>query len=373
MKNLRDVLVVSLMLLGVIALVSSETYAQSSNSTSGPMHHAAMTGLSQTSEHRQMLPVIFNMEAILGDVAADMLGTCPASAHDRYVVRAPDGHLYRTWHAVHVRVDANDPGKGYCDFAHEHGHDPATSLADASMPAFGYSSAAGGLAIEAHPGFKVFVANAGKRNDEGRISNHSSRVVAHMGTGGVLRYTAQFHSLEVDMVAGDGSGRNLHVQGMANTKNVGNICQRSNQNNQVGRTVVTIPSAGCSIQSLYEIWEFTLRLTDRARVVVSTAVFDPITVMDPADKTKVVYTHTAYPKFGSSPKHGCDAEAYHGPYFWSNRGRSTSFTTNVYGASGSALTQLVSAHTNSNYNATNDGTQFKLRASQCAPGLGLKN
>jgi hypothetical protein len=310
---------------------------------------------------------------IRGDAPADVLGTCPAAVHDRYVVRGPDGFLYRTWHPVEVPLDPANPGAGTCRFAHEHGQDPSTSLADSSPPAFGYVSAAGGLAIEAHPGFKVFVANAGTRNDEGRVSNHSSRIVAHMGTGGVMRYHMQFHSLEVDMLAGDGSGRYLHVEGMADTKNAGNICQRANPGNRIGRTVVTVPAAGCSIQSLYEIWEFKLSLRDRATVVVSTAVFDPITVMDPSDLTRVVYTHEAYPQFGSSPKHGCDAEAYHGPYMWYNAGGSTTFTTDIYGGAGSTLTQEVSAHSVVNYNATNDGTQFKLHDSQCVPGLGLKN
>ena len=309
---------------------------------------------------------------VMGPVDPDVLGECPASVHDLYITVGPDGNTYRTWHPVEVPLSEGPPGVPSCRFAHEHGMDPSTSIANSAPPIFGYESVAAGILIEAHQGFKVFVVNAGTRNDEGRVANHSSRIVAHMGTGGPLRFNVQFHSLQVDMVSGDSSDRYIHVHGMADTRASGNICERSG--GEIGRTVVTIKNEGCVIQSLYEIWEFTLRLRDRATVIISTAVFDPITVKDSSDISRLVYTHTEYPEFGSFPKHGCDAESYHGPYRSSNAGRSTVFTTDAYGQSGDAISQVVSPHTYVELPMSSDGqTQFKLRASQCVSGLGLKN
>src|SRR5262245_30331322 len=59
---------------------------------------------------------------------------CPAWVHARYVTTGPDGKQYPTWHPP------IDPEFG-CLFGHEHGADPRTSHADASMPAFGYAAA----------------------------------------------------------------------------------------------------------------------------------------------------------------------------------------------------------------------------------------
>ena len=68
-------------------------------------------------------------------IAAEILGTCSAQVHDRYVVRGPDGVLYRTWHP---QVVDNGAG-GTCTFAHEHGVDPATSQLQGVEPiAFDY-------------------------------------------------------------------------------------------------------------------------------------------------------------------------------------------------------------------------------------------
>ena len=173
---------------------------------------------------------------------------------------------------------------------------------------------------EAHEGFKVFVINRGTTNDEGRTATTSTRVVAHMGTGGAKRFVERHHSLEFDLVAPD--GHEVHVMGMADTGFAGSICDRDQSlatpttTDDIGRTVVVIPGVGCDADgSLYEIWRFTLDV-GRATVVASTAVFDPITVLDPYDPGQAVLTMGVYPQFG--PQFGCDRESYHGPVHWRN-------------------------------------------------------
>lgn len=117
---------------------------------------------------------------VLPSVDPVILGTCPAAVHDRYTVVGPDGKTYRTWHPATVPLDPNDPLKGTCTFAHEHGDDPRTLLVNPSLPPFGYIGALAGD-NEPHEGFKVFVANRGVVNDEGatpRPARASSRTWA---------------------------------------------------------------------------------------------------------------------------------------------------------------------------------------------------
>lgn len=292
-----------------------------------------------------------------------ILGSCSQTTHDKYAVTGPNGKLYRTWHPAR-----DESG---CVFAHEHGDDPKTSFAKSTLPAFGYLGELAGD-DEPHAGFKVFVANAGTVNDEGRRAIHNTRMVFHMGTGGVKRYVARHHSLMFDMTAGDGSGRYVHVQGMADTGGVGSICANPRQ----GRTVMV--TTGCQTTSNYEIWEGTLKIGDKVTVIGSFAAFDPILAMDPADLSRVVYTKDVV---GGGPYYGCNRESYHGPIYWYNRGGATTYQTNVFGAitAGGPLKQEISASSTDfskqpAYNATNDGlTQFKFRKSQCVQGLGLKN
>ncbi len=310
----------------------------------------------------------------LEPVAAEILGTCSAAVHDRYTVTGPDGQLYRTWHPPVVPVDAANPGGPTCAFAHEHGDDPTTSLANPALPAFGYINAVAGHP-EAHEGFKVFVANRGARNDEGRVAQTSTRIVFHMGTGGVKRYTMPHHSLIFDLVAPD--GHYVHVQGLADSKLVGSICDRdralqdSNPNNDVGRTVMVVKGAGCDVESVYEIWSMSLNIANRVTVNVSTAAFDPITTMNPADMTQLIYTYTQYP----GDYHGCNRESYHGPVYWYNANGPTVYYTDAFGArvTNGPLKQEISKHSDIGIPMSQDQTQFKLHAPQCVPGLGLKN
>src|SRR5262245_27040562 len=208
---------------------------------------------------------------------------CPPALHDSYVTTGPDGKTYPTWHP------AVDPQSG-CYFGHEHGVAPRTSLVNSSLPAFGY---VGQLAAsdEPHAGFKVFVQNHGAVNNDGRTISHDVRMVFHMGTGGVKRFDTRLHSLEYDFSEVGGSGHAMHVKGMADTGGVGSICSNPRQ----GKTVVTQPGTGCSVDSLYEIWAVVLNVGGRGQVNASFALFDPITVMNPSDHTRLLFTSDYYP------------------------------------------------------------------------------
>lgn len=295
---------------------------------------------------------------------------CPTWVHDRNTTVAPDNLTYPTWHPQ------VDPEFG-CYFDHEHGADPRTSLADPSLPAFGYINAFAHqdhIAHEPHNGFKVFVVNKGTTNDEGRTATTSTRIVAHMGTGGPARFDNQFHSLEFDLVADD--GHYVHVQGMADTGGVGSICDSPRQ----GKTVMILPGLGCDRDSPYEIWQFKLNIGDKATVLVAVAVFDPITVMNPADHTQLLLMQDVFvsraneapfmPPFG-----GCNRESYSGPVYWYNQGGSTVYNTDVMGmiVDGGPLKQEVSAHKDIGIPMNQDQTQMKFRVNFCAPGLGPKN
>jgi len=300
---------------------------------------------------------------------------CPDWVHNRYTVRGPDGELYPTWHPQ------VDPEFG-CYFDHDHGDDPRTSLANPELPPFGYVGKLAGMP-EAHEGFKVFVANRGTRNDEGRVALTSTRIVAHMGTGGVRRYRVRHHSLMFDLVAP--SGHRVSVQGMADTGLVGSICERdrslsdNDPNNDIGRTVMTLPGAGCHSQnpgSLYEIWAFRLRLDNRVEVIASTAAFDPITTMNPANLDELHYTELVFEGF--SGLRGCYREAYHGPVYWYNQNGPEVFYTDAFGRPRGPIRQQVSRHNDIGIRMSerSDGFQniFKqMPTNYCGPGLGLKN
>ncbi len=300
---------------------------------------------------------------------------CPDWVHNRHVTKGPDGEFYPTWHPP-VDPEYN------CYFTHEHGDDPRTSLANPELPPFGFVGKLAGMP-EAHEGFKVFVANRGTRNDEDRIALNSTRIVAHMGTGGVRRYSVRQHSLMFDLVAP--SGHRVSVQGMADTGRVGSICERdptlndTDLTNDIGRTVMTLPGTGCHGQnpdSLYEIWVFKLRLAEKVEVIASTAAFDPITTMNPANPSALHYTEQVFRGF--TDLRGCNREAYHGPVYWYNANGPEVFFTDAFGKAGGPLRQLVSRHNDIGIWMawrSSDGflNQFKLPKNHCTPGLGLLN
>jgi hypothetical protein len=273
--------------------------------------------------------------------------TCSKEIHDKYFVIGADGKKYSTWHP------AIDPETG-CKFGHEHGDDPRTSKADSSMPAFGYAAEQAGMS-EPHVGFKVAVLNSGdvvESNINSKVSNVDARVVLHMGTGGVKRYGQQFHSMEYDSVARDGSGAEVHIYGMSNTGPT-----------SLNASTCTTPRAGAKDFSSvgcwdpYEIWnavtfaiygqgERNDRQGARAYIINSWAVFDPITTRDPNDINKLIYSQDYYkdakpfppagyesgldPLSPSSFFLGCKREIYYG-FELENKGNQMVVYTDPYG------------------------------------------
>jgi hypothetical protein len=293
---------------------------------------------------------------------------CPQWYHDAITAVGPDGQRYPTWHPAVDRATG-------CYFGHEHGDDPRTSLVNPAMPAFGYIGKLAGD-DEPHAGFKVFVQNHGAVNNDGRTIAHDSRMVFHMGTGGVKRFDTRLHSLEYDFREVGGTGHEMHVKGMADTGGVGSICTTPRQ----GKTVETQPGTGCAVTSLYEIWAVALNVGGRGVVNASFAAFDPITVMNPSDHTRLLYTSGLFPQYGSvgypaGSFHGCDREAYAGPNYFSNPNGPTTFTTDAFGKPGGTIQQFVSRHNDLGVRMTTDGTQFqaKLGSRACGPGLQLAN
>jgi hypothetical protein len=313
---------------------------------------------------------------VIGGLAVDaaILGTCTAAIHDRYVVTGPDGKLYRTWHPPVVLRDPTNPSLGTCTFAHEHGDDPTTSLANSTLPAFGYVGDLAGFP-EPHEAFKVFVINQGAVSTDGGIAQNSTRVVVHMGTAGAGRFDVQFHSAQFDLVAPD--GHFVHLQGMADAGGVGSICADPRQ----AKTVVTIPGTGCDIPSLYEIWSMTLNVHNAANVekvhaIFAPAVFDVISIMNPADPPghRVLYLTQNY--FPGGPFFGCQRQEYSGPVYWYNANGPTTYDTDAFGliSATGVLTQQVSANNNLGIQMSSTNFyQMLLNKSQCVPGLGLKN
>lgn len=289
---------------------------------------------------------------------------CPDHIHEQYTVIGPDGDQYRTWHP---QVNSATG----CFFAHDHGDDPRSSNVNSELPAFGYIGALAGF-DEPHNGFKVFVANRGE-NSEGSTMQVDSRIVFHMGTGGPGRFSRRFHSLQYDMSSS--SGHFVHIQGMADTGDVGSICSRNAS--KPNRTVTLIPGT-CDVDSMYEIWSIAFRIrnetSSRATVNVSTAVFEPITLMDPNDLDAYVSSADHFPL--GAPHVSCDREAYHGPIYWRNGGGPTEYRTDPYGNIDpeGMFVQEVSAHNQIGIPFSSSGsTLFKLRTNHCAPGLAAPN
>jgi hypothetical protein len=144
--------------------------------------------------------------------------------------------------------------------------------------------------------------------------------VSTWGTGGAARFTTRFHSLDFHVVTAN--GQRMDVAGMADTGNVGTICS----NPREGRTVMGF---GCKLDSAYEIWENKLNIVNKgnsvAMAITSTAVFDPITVMNPSDLTKAIpvwdpQADSQIFKFNDSRDgyRGCERESYTGPLMWFN-------------------------------------------------------
>ena len=307
---------------------------------------------------------------------------CPQSLHDQYVTTGPDGQVYPTWHP------AVDPATG-CVFGHEHGDDPSTCKANSAPPAFGYVAQMLGM-TERHEGFKVFCLNSGDVADDGRTLQADYRGVFHMGTSGVNRYTEEFHSLVYDYVAQDGTGREAHIQGMADT---GPASQDGSGCNVLGAK--SFSTIGCD--DTYEAWTgavfqvihpddpFTGVTDTRATLTFSPAVFDPVLTRDPNDNSNVVYTQTyrgdpfyfgrgdgtqVNPLSMDAYYQGCQREAYGGPNYWNNAGRPTIYYTDAFGhvnPSGPDAMHPFPQYLSSTSSTTDE--QYKIRNDHCVYGL----
>ena len=301
---------------------------------------------------------------------------------------------YRTWHPQ------TDPTG--CVYAHEHGDNPAQmqQVEIASSPVrFGYIGRRHPMPgepnghEEAHEGFKVFIANPGEVNDEGRVNRVYSRSVFHMGTGGPKRFTMQMHSAEIRLIHPD-LGLKAFTQVMMNTGGTGRVCDPRVQG--AVKDVIALDFSqvcgGKKLGSGYEIWrtEGSVRAPGGKEVYhpfANPAVFDPITVLNPANPLELVYIWdprvTAIRQFNDDWRvnRGCDRESYAQPGYWYNSGGATTYYTDAMGAPMAAsnplaLPQVISAHNSIGAPATTDGQgAFKIRRSYCQQrsSLGFKN
>jgi hypothetical protein len=272
-------------------------------------------------------------------------------------------------------------------FGHEHGADPRTSHAANDLPPFGYAAATIGM-TEPHAGFKVFVMNAGdtvESNVNNKIADEDERFVFHMGTGGVARYTQEFHSFQLDYVDRSGSGRSAQLTGLTDTGPTsldGSTCDNPRHGAK------DFSALNCA--DTYEIWNstrfqiihpsdpFTGINETRFGMVPNFAVFDPITTRDPADNSHLIYTqdvkgsgqNTAAPTSPDGDFMGCEREFYAGPLYFHNAGQQTVYFTDAYGRVNPSgqdaqhpIRQQVSASTGTKT------AQYKLRTDFCGNGI----
>ena len=370
-----------------LVVASGAAFAARLDRSPAPVHAMAHAG--HEAQVRPILPPHPD-GPIWGVVDPTILGECSAEAHDAHVVAGGDGFRYRTWHA---QVDPTG-----CVYAHEHGDDPALMThADiaASPVRFGYigrrhpmdSEPAGHE--EPHEGFKVFIALPGEVNDERRVNRVFSRSVFHMGTGGPRRFTTRHHSAEIRLIHPE-FGLVAFTQLMMDTGAVGAVCDPRTK--APIKDVMQVDSP-CRLLSGYEIWttEQSVRADDGREVYRSfatPAVFDPITVFNPASPADVVYAweprmfaSRAYPENDWSGNRGCDRESYAQPGYWYNGNRGEEYYTDAMGeprdpADPYALLQTISASSSVRAPATRDGlAAFKIRRNYCgnAGQLGLRN
>lgn len=341
-------------------------------------------------------------EPLFGVSDPAILGDFTAAEHDAYSVSMGDGYRYRTWHPQCVGTKC---------FAHEHGDNPAqitnpeivASLKTAPL-AFGYigrrmqhlPGEANGHE-EPNEGFKVFTAKIGECNDEARCNLTESLSVFHMGTGGPRRGATRFHSNDLRYWNVD-SGF-VHTRLMMDTGGVDNVCDP--RGGEPVKDMFTLPNR-CKVNSGYEIWTTSqyIHLADgralgRPRAVP--AVFDPITVFNPANPSEVIYAwddrfkpYRNFPNDDWTINRGCVRESYAQVANWWNAGGPTQVYTDSMGhetsqANPLAILQTIPAkeivdHRSSTVRPgeTAGNQAFKLRKDYCGTPaqkakLGLKN
>jgi hypothetical protein len=325
---------------------------------------------------------------IFGSVDPAILGTCSAAVHDLWMYDGGDGFRYRTWHP---QVDPTG-----CVYAHEHGDNPAM-IQNAEIAAapvkFGHIGRRHPMPgepnghDEPHEGFKVFIANPGDVSDEGRVNRVYSRSVFHMGTGGPKRFSMQHHSADIRVIHPE-FGLKAFTQLMMDTGGSANVCNP--RVNTPTKDVVQLASP-CPLTSAYEIWGTTQAVRADGREIyrsfATPAVFDPITVKNPANLGELVYAWD--PRMAASKVfntdwsqfRGCERESYAQPGYWDNARGPTTYYTDPMGQPVAAnhpyaLAQYISQHQSVGAPATTDGLhQFKMRRNYCQQWsrLGLKN
>jgi hypothetical protein len=239
--RLRVALAVAFLSLGMLSLASTSQLEARAR--------IEMTTLSST----VYLPLITRStySATFPESPASILGNCSPAVHDRYRTTGPDGQAYRTWHAVTVPIDANNPNGPKCSFAHEHGDPPHPS---GPLPPFGYSAAVMGMwdELKAHAGFKVFTHYANGNNGFGRPELDYGglpidfTVTIHQGSAGRGRLTIRHHSLSFWSRDQQGRITNIHV--MADTGNLISKCGPGGP--EPARVLV------CHDDAAYELWPF---------------------------------------------------------------------------------------------------------------------
>lgn len=326
---------------------------------------------------------------IWGAVEPAMLGTCTAAVHDKYVIDGGDGFMYRTWHP---QVDPSG-----CVFAHEHGDNP-DSMKDTWVRQnwdgkFGYAarrmvSAAEPFGhAEGHDGYKVFVANVGDVNDEGRTNRTATLSTFHMGTGTPKRFTVQHHTNSIAYRYQTGTPyAATHL--MMDTGGVSDVCDpRTPAPTKDG----ILLQNRCKLGSSYEIWSTTQTIKNGGTTLykgfATPAVFDPITVFNKDNPTEVVYVWDprvanikSFPNDNWSNYRGCVRESYaQVGYFYNGAGQTTYYTDpmgNVVPQSDPmAIKQTISTSNVIGMLSTADNVAFKKKINYCqnANQLGLKN
>ncbi len=269
----------------------------------------------------------------------NVLGSCSEATHNAYLVSPGDGFRYWKWHPQ------NDPSG--CIYAHEHGGNPTPVMNSiiayfqgrTDMPAayktallnylnspqmllMGYATRrAPNHPPESHGGFKIFYVSYNECNEEGRCSLMLSIHMTHMGTGGVARFELGHHSVQSIQVHLP-SGAFQVTPLMLNFGTPDMVCDpRQNPT----RDFIVINTSRCKITSSYEIWSGNAEIREAGKMLfrafATPAVFDPITVMNRAAPTEVVYAWDprvtsqtrAFPTPSWDYFKGCDREAYAQP------------------------------------------------------------
>jgi hypothetical protein len=277
----------------------------------------------------------------------ELLGTCSAEVHDAYIVAGGDGYRYRIWHP---RVDPSG-----CTFGHEHGEDPATQqdamIREAPL-LFGQIGRKAALIDpmiheEPHVGFKVTVFNVGDLNSENRTNRMHATYLVHTGSGSPARGFIRFHSAVVRLFHPEFPTMRVSTQLMMDTGVLGDgACDPRTPApaRDIPRLDWNTINPQCANNlDMYEIWNGMNGIVRNAAGVnvyqsfSIPAVRDPITVINPANPTEVVYAWDlrvmALLKFKNSQTHfrGCSREFYNQFGYARNAGGLPQYTTDPFG------------------------------------------